>query len=237
MPAPGMIIFDCDGVLVDSEVVKSGVVARRLAGLGITTTGAALLERFGGVAEGEMYRTLAIETGIDIPAAHASETHALKIAACASKGEALVIPGVHACLDGVRGVAVCVASSASPKMIEQVLRQTRLWERFAPNIFSAHEVKKGKPAPDLFLLAAQRMAIAPERCLVIEDSLAGIAAAKAAAMVPIGFAGAGHCRPDHADKLRRAGADKVFTDMAGLSEYLTILFADGRASYGGRGYR
>jgi len=223
MPAPGMIVFDCDGVLVDSEGIKSGVVARRLAGLGITTTGAALIERFGGVPERDMYRALSSETGIEISAEHASETHALKLAACASKGETLVVPGVHACLDAVRGVAVCVASSASPKMIEQVLRQTSLWERFAPNIFSAHEVKRGKPAPDLFLLTAQRMAVAPEQCLVIEDSPAGIAAAEAAAMIPIGFAGAGHCRPDHAEKLYRAGAGKVFMDMPSLTEYLAML--------------
>ncbi len=223
MPAPGMIIFDCDGVLVDSEGIKSDVVARSLAKLGITTTGAALIERFSGVPEREVYRALSLETGIAISAEHAAETHALKIAACASKGETLVIPGVHACLDAMRGIDVCVASSASPKMIEQVLRQTRLWERFAPNIFSAHEVKRGKPAPDLFLLVAERMAVAPERCVVIEDSPAGIAAAKAAAMIPIGFAGAGHCRPDHAEKLYRAGAGKVFMNMAGLTEYLFAL--------------
>lgn len=224
MPAPGMIIFDCDGVLVDSEGIKSDVVARHLAKVGIAMTGAALIERFSGMPEREMYRALSLETGIEISGEHASETHALKLSECASKGEALVMPGVHQCLDALRGVEACVASSSSPPMLEQLLRQTRLWDRFAPNIFSAAQVKRGKPAPDLFLFAATRMAIAPEQCLVVEDSLAGIAAAKAAAMIAIGFAGGCHCGPDHAEKLYRAGAGKVFTDMPSLAAYLSRLF-------------
>ena len=120
-----------------------------------------------------------------------------------------------------------VASSSSPNMLGHLLRQARLWDRFAPNVFSAAEVKRGKPAPDLFLLAAARMAVAPERCLVVEDSLAGIAAAKAAAMTPVGFAGGCHCGPDHADKLRRAGAQAVFTAMESLTEYLATSTARG----------
>jgi len=223
MPAPGMIIFDCDGVLVDSEGIKSDIVARYLAKLGIAVTGAALIERFSGVPDREMYHALSLETGIEISGEHTTEALALKLSGCAAHGEALTMPGVHQCLDALRNVGVCVASSSSPPMLEQVLRQTRLWDRFAPNIFSAAQVKRGKPAPDLFLLAATQIAIAPEQCLVIEDSLAGIAAAKAAAMIPIGFAGGRHCRPDHVEKLYRAGAGTVFTDMASLTEYLSRL--------------
>jgi HAD superfamily hydrolase (TIGR01509 family) len=227
----GMIIFDCDGVLVDSEAIKSDMAARHLARLGIAIASATLLERFSGVPDREMYRALSIETGVDIPPEHVGEVHALKLSECATKGEALAMPGIHQCLDAVQGVNVCVASSSSPKMLEQLLRQTRLWDRFAPNIFSAAEVKRGKPAPDLFLLASERMAVAPENCLVIEDSLAGIAAAKAAAMIPIGFAGGCHCRPDHAERLYRAGAGKVFMDMASLAEYLAAVFP-GRGACG-----
>jgi HAD superfamily hydrolase (TIGR01509 family) len=229
MPDPSMIIFDCDGVLVDSEAIKSEVVARHLAKLGISITGSILLERFSGVPEREMYQALSIETGVPIPPAHIAEAHALKISHCGAKGEALAMPGIHECLDAVRDVPICVASSSSPDMLARVLRQARLWDRFAPNIFSAAEVKRGKPAPDLFLLAAQRMGIAPERCIVIEDSLAGITAARAAAMTPIGFAGGCHCGPDRADKLRRAGARTVFMNLASLAEYLSALLAD-RAS-------
>ena len=230
MPNPSMIIFDCDGVLVDSEVIKSEVVARQLATLGISIAGAALRERFSGVPDREMYQVLSSETGVPVPPEHIEQTHALKISHCGAKGEALAMPGIHACLDRLRGAAICVASSSSPNMLGHLLRQARLWDRFAPNIFSAAEVKRGKPAPDLFLLAAARMAVAPERCLVVEDSLAGIAAAKAAAMTSVGFAGGCHCGSGHADQLRRAGAQAVFTTMGSLTEYLSANFSNRRSS-------
>jgi len=227
IPRPGMIIFDCDGVLVDSELIKCEVVAHHLAPLGISIAARAILERFTGVPEREMYRTLSSETGVTIPPEHIAHIHALKISHCGEKGAALAMPGIHECLDELRGVAVCVASSSSPDMLGHLLRQARLWDRFAPHVFSAAQVERGKPAPDLFLLAAQRMGVAPERCVVVEDSLAGIAAATAAAMTPIGFAGGCHCGPDHADKLRRAGAQAVFMRMASLAEYLSAPSSDG----------
>jgi HAD superfamily hydrolase (TIGR01509 family) len=219
---PSMIIFDCDGVLVDSEIIKCEVVARHLAPLGISITVQSILERFTGVPEREMYRTLSSETGVQIPPEHIAHIHGLKISHCGAKGAALAMPGIHECLDALRNVTICVASSSSPSMIEHLLKQARLWDRFAPNIFSAAEVKRGKPAPDLFLLAATRMAVAPERCIVVEDSVAGITAAVAAAMTPIGFAGGRHCGPDHAEKLRCAGARTVFTAMPSLAEYLSV---------------
>ncbi|MBV8753229.1 MAG: HAD-IA family hydrolase [Hyphomicrobiales bacterium] len=220
MPQAQLIIFDCDGVLVDSEGIKSEVVARHLGNLGIAITGKTLIERFSGVPDREMYQALSIETGVAIPPEHVAEAFALKISHCGAKGEALAIPGIHECLDALAEASVCVASSASPNMLEQMLRQARLWDRFAPNIFSAHEVKRGKPAPDLFLLAAARMAVLPAHCLIVEDSVAGVTAAKAAAMTAIGFAGGCHCGPDHADKLRHAGARTVFMEMASLTEHL-----------------
>jgi len=235
MPNPSMIIFDCDGVLVDSEAIKSDVVARHLGKLGISITGPAIVERFSGVPEREMYQALSIETGVHIPPEHIAEGRALKISHCGAKGAALAMPGIHECLEGLRDVAVCVASSSSPDMLEHVLRQARLWDRFAPNIFSAAAVKRGKPAPDLFLFAAKRMGAAPERCIVVEDSVAGITAATAAAMTPIGFAGGCHCVPDHAGKLQRAGADPVFADMASLAEYLSARLSDDTAGPRSRG--
>jgi HAD superfamily hydrolase (TIGR01509 family) len=215
-----MIIFDCDGVLIDSEGIKSDVVAQNLAKLGIAMTGTALIERFSGVPDREMYHALSIETGVPIPAEHIAEVHALKISHCGAKGEALAMPGIHQCLDALADAAVCVASSSSPSMLEHLLRQARLWDRFAPHVFSAHQVNKGKPAPDLFLFAAARMAVLPAHCLVVEDSVAGVTAAKAAGMTAIGFTGGCHCGPDHAEKLRGAGAQAVFMEMARLTEYL-----------------
>lgn len=235
MTSPSMIIFDCDGVLVDSELIKCEVVAHHLAPLGISITARAILERFTGMPEREMYRALSTETGIEIPPEQIAHIHALKISYCGAKGAALAMPGIHECLEALHDAPACVASSSSPSMLEHLLKQARLWDRFAPNIFSAAEVKRGKPAPDLFLLAARRMAVAPERCLVVEDSVAGITAARTAAMTPIGFAGGCHCGPDHADKLRHAGARTVFTTMPRLAEYLSALLRDGAADPPPRG--
>ena len=93
------------------------------------------------------------------------------------------------------------------------LGSTGLHQRLAPNIFSASQVTNGKPAPDLFLFAAREMGVPPERCVVIEDSLAGIAAARAAGMTVLGFCGGSHCGAGHAETLREAGADLTFADM------------------------
>lgn len=91
-----------------------------------------------------------------------------------------------------------------------------LYDQFTPHIFSASQVSRGKPAPDLFLFAAGQMQAAPSRCVVIEDSLAGVAAAVAAGMPVLGFHGGSHCRPGHVDRLRAAGAIAVFDDMRQL---------------------
>ncbi len=90
----------------------------------------------------------------------------------------------------------------------------------APHIFSATQVKRGKPAPDLFLFAAEQMRIAPERCVVVEDSLPGIAGARAAGMTVLGFHGGSHCRPGYEDTLRAAGAQVTFDDMRQLPDLI-----------------
>jgi beta-phosphoglucomutase-like phosphatase (HAD superfamily) len=96
-----------------------------------------------------------------------------------------------------------------------------LYDRFAPHIFSATMVARGKPAPDLFLFAAERMDAAPSRCLVIEDSVAGVQAARAAGMAVLGFCGGGHCGPAHPERLAGAGAEIVFHDMRQLPHILS----------------
>ena len=118
---------------------------------------------------------------------------------------------------------VCVASSGPPEKISASLNRVGLWDRFAPHIFSAVQVRNGKPAPDLFLFAAAQMQAAPARCLVIEDSLAGIAAAVAAGMPVLGFYGGSHCRPGHGDRLRAAGAVAVFADMRQLPDLIARI--------------
>jgi beta-phosphoglucomutase-like phosphatase (HAD superfamily) len=94
---------------------------------------------------------------------------------------------------------------------------------FEPHIFSATMVKRGKPAPDLFLHAAEHMATPPARCLVIEDSVAGVTAARAAGMTVLGFTGGSHCLPGHGEKLRAAGAADAFGSMAEIADHLASI--------------
>jgi beta-phosphoglucomutase-like phosphatase (HAD superfamily) len=109
-----------------------------------------------------------------------------------------------------------VASSGTPEKIRHGLSCAGLYDLFAPNIFSATQVRNGKPAPDLFLFAASQMATLPGQCVVIEDSAPGVTGARAAGMTVLGFHGGSHCRPGHADMLRAAGAALTFDDMRQL---------------------
>jgi beta-phosphoglucomutase-like phosphatase (HAD superfamily) len=112
----------------------------------------------------------------------------------------------------------CVASSGTPEKDPHGLECAGLYEQLSPHIFSATQVKRGKPAPDLFLYAASEMGAAPARCLVIEDSVPGVTGALAAGMTVLGFHGGSHCQPGHANKLAKAGAALVFDDMRQLPD-------------------
>jgi HAD superfamily hydrolase (TIGR01509 family) len=125
------------------------------------------------------------------------------------------IPRIAAVLDSL-SCKVCVASSGRPERLRHALSIVGLYDRFHPHVFSAVEVPRGKPAPDLFLHAAARMEALPQRCVVIEDSVPGVIGAVAAGMRVIGFVGASHCRPGDASRLAANGAAAVIDDMAKL---------------------
>ena len=108
------------------------------------------------------------------------------------------------------------SSSGTPDKIRHGLSCAGLYDQFAPHIFSAVQVRRGKPAPDLFLFAAEQMKTAPDRCLVIEDSVPGVTGAQAAGMTVLGFCGGSHCTPTHAAMLEAAGAHETFDDMRQL---------------------
>jgi HAD superfamily hydrolase (TIGR01509 family) len=201
-----LIIFDCDGVLVDSEIVVAKAYASSLSAAGIVISEEELLQRFVGVSDADMYRTLEQETGITLPADHDGLAQ-LAVRELFEK-ELQPLPGIHDLL-GSLSTPVCVASSSTPSKLEFSLSLVNLYDRFAPNVFSSTMVARGKPAPDLFLYAAEKMGSAPERCLVIEDSVAGVEAAVAAGMPVIGFTGASHCQAGHADALGSIGAMEV----------------------------
>jgi len=210
-PTVDLLIFDCDGVLVDSEVLACRAVSEALAEFGLSLPIDEIAERFLGRSSKDMYAALEAEWGCVLSTdvrsrirAHSRELfdHELR-----------PVSGIAPVLEVLAGPR-CVASSSGPEAIAYKLGRTDLLRCFEPAaLFSAHMVTRGKPAPDLFLHAAERMGADPERCLVIEDSVPGVTAAKAAGMVVLGFTGASHCRAGHADRLSAAGADLVFSEM------------------------
>lgn len=212
-----LIIFDCDGVLVDTETVGSKVLSRHLNRHGINVSPDQCLDIFIGLSA-QNIQMLAEETGRKkLPESFAGDIQRDTLKEL-SKG---VNPtqGVKEALGRIR-CKVCVASSGLHEKISQSLNLSNLIEYFDPNIFSASQVEHGKPAPDLFLYAAGKMDARPSSTIVIEDSRAGIQAAVAAGMVPIGYTGGAHIRPGHAQRLSVEGAVAVFSDMRELPDFL-----------------
>jgi HAD superfamily hydrolase (TIGR01509 family) len=216
---PDLVIFDCDGVLIDSELIACRVDAACLAEIGYAITVEDILDRYVGISAAAMLADLEARSGRKLPADF-PETLRRRLAAVFD-AELAAMPGIEAALDRLR-CRSCVASGSTPERLRHSLSLVGLFRRFDPDIFSAAEVHRGKPAPDLFLHAAERMGVSPERCLVIEDSIAGVQAARAAEMTVFGFTGGGHCRPGHAERLREEGASHVFADMAELPALLGL---------------
>ncbi|MBV8132910.1 MAG: HAD family hydrolase [Alphaproteobacteria bacterium] len=209
-----LVIFDCDGVLVDSEPIINQAHAHVLTACGYPITERDLVERFCGMSDPEMLGIIEHQWGRALPAFYA-ERVGLMIEAGFHQSLA-AIDGVAEVLDAMP-VPVCVASSSSPEQIRHKLELTGLLRRFGENLFSAAMVARGKPAPDLFLYAARHLRTAPDRCLVVEDSPAGIDAAVAAGMTAIGFSGGSHCGPEHGARLQARGAALVISDMHELA--------------------
>ena len=215
--APDLVIFDCDGVLVDSEVISCRAHAETLTRHGYTITSDQVLQRF--LCRSMRQATLEIEAelGRSLPEDFHTQVCAEIFRSFAESLEAT--PHVNEVLAAITR-PVCVASSGPPEKISASLNRVGLYDRFAPHIFSAVQVRKGKPAPDLFLFAAEQMRTSPKRCLVIEDSVAGVTGARAAGMTVLGFHGGSHCPPGHAGMLRTAGAVATFDDMRQLPDLM-----------------
>jgi HAD superfamily hydrolase (TIGR01509 family) len=209
-----LVIFDCDGVLVDSEVIACRVDADTLTRHGYPITADQVLDRFLGRSMREVNLEVEAELGRSLPDDFSTQLLDELYRSFAAELEA--VPHIHQTLDTI-AQPVCVASSGSHERMRISLGRAGLYDKFAPHIFSATQVRNGKPAPDLFLFAAEQMAMSPKQCLVIEDSAPGIAAALAAGMTVLGFHGGSHCRPGYADTLRAAGAVVTFDDMRKLA--------------------
>jgi len=215
-----LVIFDCDGVLVDSEPIINQAHANVLTACGYPISEQDLVERFCGMSDPEMLGVIEREWGRALPAFYAERVGAMIEAGFRQSLEAIEV--VAEVLDWLP-LPVGVASSSSAEQIRRKLELAGLLGRFGENLFSATMVARGKPAPDLFLYAAQRLATAPDRCLVIEDSPAGVDAAVAAGMTAIGFSGGSHCGPQHGARLRARGAALVIANMRELATAIAKL--------------
>ena len=211
-----LVIFDNDGVLVDSERIAVRVEAQLLGELGWPLSEAEVVERFMGRTAEYMDEAIEAQLGSRLPDDWRDQFQRRYAEAFAA--ELAPVDGVTEALDQI-AIPTCVASSGSHDKLRFTLGRTGLYGRFEGRIFSGYEVANGKPAPDLFLHAAARMGAEPARCAVVEDTLYGLMGARAAGMRAFGYAG-GLSSPD-----RLAGeATVVFHDMRDLPR----LLADGR---------
>ncbi|KSV95005.1 MULTISPECIES: HAD family phosphatase [Sinorhizobium/Ensifer group] len=216
--ASRLVIFDCDGVLVDSEPISLEVLVDVLSAAGVPMTAEEATERFLGRSLKSMSAILHDEYGLATDDAFL-EGMRLRLYQ-RFRTELQPIAGIREAVEGLEG-ACCVASSSQPERIRLSLTVTGLIDLFEPNIFSATMVKHGKPAPDLFLHASREMGFAPRDCVVVEDSPAGIEAAKAAGMRVFAFAGGSHARSDrHRQSLANLGPDVLFDDMGELLQFV-----------------
>ncbi len=212
---PDLVLFDCDGVLVDSENITNGVLCQNLARHGLKITGSQLSELFlGGTIMGVAERSRAM--GACLPDSWVDDVYAEIFAALES--DVTVIPHVEFALDRLDAVGLpyAVGSNGPHRKMEITLRRTGLAPRFQGRIYSREDVAKPKPAPDVYLKAAADAGVVPARCVVIEDSPNGARAGKAAGMACFGFAA--ETPPERLAPL----CDQIFQDMRALPDLLGL---------------
>ncbi|MGB7406700.1 MAG: HAD-IA family hydrolase [Pacificimonas sp.] len=215
------LIFDSDGVLVDSEAIHIAVEQELLAEIGLKYDHSVYLSRFVGLSNADFYSELAEDfsenMGGEFPSDFAIRLHERVWPRIESELQAL--EGVDRLVDAFSG-GVAVGSSAPIEKLIRKLKITGLFQLFSPHIYSADDVKMGKPAPDLFLHTAKQLGAQPERCAVIEDSVNGVLAARAANMIPIGFVGGGHADPGLCGRLKASGAAVVVSNHSEIMDLL-----------------
>lgn len=210
LPETDLIIFDCDGVLVDSEELSCRCLAEAMVQAGIEMSTEQALKLFLGRSTAALVEYCR-DVGKPLPATFLPDL-ALQVRET-FRAQLKPIAGIAGVLAQLR-LPYCVASSSDLARVKFSLELTGLAASFGPRLYTSQMVARGKPAPDLFLHAADRMAVAPRRTLVIEDSVSGVTAAKAAGMKVWGFVGGAHYRlADGNALLRQAGADRIFAAM------------------------
>jgi HAD superfamily hydrolase (TIGR01509 family) len=212
-----LIIFDCDGVLIDSEILSNRAEVELLKSFGIEFELGDYMARFVGKSTKDVLKTIEASHSIRLP--EEFRRLAEKQIFTAFKTELQPIPGIFELIES-HNISKCVASSSSLSRLDITLKITGLLDKFSPHIFSAEQVSRGKPAPDLFLFAANKMQTSPDRCVVIEDSPYGVRAGVQAGMTVVGFTGGSHIQPGHAARLRDEGAIDICSDMSQVSDWL-----------------
>ena len=217
------VIFDCDGVLVDSEAPGLEATASYLQSHGLDYSAADLVRLFTGLRDDVFEARLIAAYAQANGAPPADDFFDGLVGARRSQASELrAIDGAAAAADALT-VRKAVASSSRAKYLESKLRRTGLYDRFAPHVYSAEAVAQGKPAPDIFLYTADRLGVPPARCLVVEDSPNGVIAGLAAGMTVWGFAGGAHCFDGHDRLLVDAGAHHVVGGFAAFSRDVAAL--------------
>ena len=222
MPQPELVIFDCDGVLADSEIIAARVEADLLTKAGYPITAEELAQTYAGLTFKDILLRIESEAAVLFQASMLDEVERLVDQKLAR--EVRAIEGAREAVASVEGKR-CVCSNSGTARVQSTLTRTGLAPFFAGAVFSAADLPSGrpKPAPDVFLHAAEAMAARPAATFVIEDSVHGIAGAKAAGMRVIGFTGGAHSHPGHADLLTEAGAETTIRRWADFPAVVAAL--------------
>jgi HAD superfamily hydrolase (TIGR01509 family) len=215
-----VVIFDCNGVLVDSEPLATAIVSQEFMRAGFPLTPDIVARYFTGRRPTDMFAEVEAVAGRKLPPDFATTV----ATATLRRFRAELRATKHAAyaLSWLRGPK-CVASSSSIDRIRVSLESTDLLRFFEANLFSGTEVRNGKPAPDLFLHAAGRMRVQPADCIVVEDSAVGVAAGIAAGMTAIGFVGGSHASANLGQQLLASGARTVIADLRHLKSTVVAL--------------
>jgi HAD superfamily hydrolase (TIGR01509 family) len=215
-----VIIFDCNGVLVDSEAIAAGVLSDALKRVGLGVSAETIMRRFHGLRPADTLAAIEVAARRKFAPSFRVDLATETLRRLRAKLRA--IPHAAHALTWIRGPKA-VASSSPLERIRLSLEVTGLIQFFEPRLFSASEMRHGKPAPELFLTAAARSQVAPRDCVVVEDSVAGVSGAVAAGMTAIGFVGGSHTPGRLASDLVAAGARTVIADMRALKSAITDL--------------
>lgn len=214
------VIFDCDGVLIDSEAISMGLDQRLLAEHGAVISEAEMHRRFVGKTFQAMIDEVEAETDVRFPPDLEARKDALMLDLY--RRQLKPIAGVPEMLDRV-ALPKSIGTNGPRARALEALKIVGIDHHFGTRMTTFEDVRNGKPAPDVYLLAAERAGVAPADCVVVEDSVTGVIAAVAAGCITVGFTGSNAHPDEHALKLTELGARRVFRDMAHLPDILQSL--------------